>query len=215
MLHEEYIRKVVALATARLSKEDRAKLAGIKVAYGAGSPGTRGITFYSKWKNGTGDPLPFVEICAFGEESTLQLCGTTLHELGHVLAGMGNGHGSVWHECCARLGLTGISAAGTVYAWDMIEEGLRKKLKALKAPDDGAPCEPLMNRFGRTVAVKGCTAGVGTKGGKSRGPGSGSRLIKVLCGECGYTARVSQKWIDKPGPPHCPVHGAMDVFKRS
>jgi len=48
----------------------------------------------------------------------------------------------------------------------------------------------------------------GTRGGKSKGPGSGSRLNKVCCETCGYTARVSRKWLDV-GAPHCPDHGAM------
>lgn len=39
-------------------------------------------------------------------------------------------------------------------------------------------------------------------------PKQGTRLIKASCSECGYTVRVTQKWLDV-GPPHCPVHGAM------
>lgn len=37
------------------------------------------------------------------------------------------------------------------------------------------------------------------------------RLIKCICTAegCGYTVRVTRKWIVDPGPPHCPVHGAM------
>lgn len=36
-----------------------------------------------------------------------------------------------------------------------------------------------------------------------------TRQIKVSCQKCGYVARVSRKWIDQVGPPHCPLHGAM------
>ena len=36
-----------------------------------------------------------------------------------------------------------------------------------------------------------------------------TRLLKVLCKECGYVARVSRKWLDEVGEPHCPKHGAM------
>jgi len=38
-----------------------------------------------------------------------------------------------------------------------------------------------------------------------------TRMKKVECPECGYVARVSRKWIDKLGPPHCPEHGKMNV----
>lgn len=39
-------------------------------------------------------------------------------------------------------------------------------------------------------------------------PKQGTRLKKASCPECGYTVRVTQKWLDV-GPPHCPKHGAM------
>lgn len=38
-----------------------------------------------------------------------------------------------------------------------------------------------------------------------------TRMVKCECGECGYIARTSQKWLDEVGPPHCPSHGAMRV----
>lgn len=37
-----------------------------------------------------------------------------------------------------------------------------------------------------------------------------TRLKKCICSQCGYTVRVTQKWLDE-GPPHCPHHGAMDT----
>jgi hypothetical protein len=37
-----------------------------------------------------------------------------------------------------------------------------------------------------------------------------TRLIKACCAECGYTVRVTSRWLEI-GPPHCPVHGAMDT----
>jgi hypothetical protein len=41
-------------------------------------------------------------------------------------------------------------------------------------------------------------------------PKQGTRLMKSSCAECGYTVRVTQKWLDI-GPPHCPTHGAMSL----
>lgn len=37
-----------------------------------------------------------------------------------------------------------------------------------------------------------------------------ARLLKAVCGRCGYTVRVTRKWIDV-GPPPCPAHGAMTI----
>lgn len=36
-----------------------------------------------------------------------------------------------------------------------------------------------------------------------------TRMVKVTCPVCGYVARVSRKWLDSVGPPHCPEHGPM------
>ena len=56
-------------------------------------------------------------------------------------------------------------------------------------------------------------------GGPSRGdpgevpssgaPKQGTRLLKCQCTNCGYVARVTRKWIDAVGRPHCPHHGEM------
>ena len=32
----------------------------------------------------------------------------------------------------------------------------------------------------------------------------GTRLLKVMCPQCGYTVRVTQKWLVDVGPPLCP-----------
>lgn len=45
----------------------------------------------------------------------------------------------------------------------------------------------------------------------SKSGGQTSRMKKVSCQKCGYVARVSRKWLDDLGPPHCPKHGAMKV----
>ncbi len=39
-----------------------------------------------------------------------------------------------------------------------------------------------------------------------------SRLLKVFCETCNYTARITQRWITKAGTPECPSgHGHMVV----
>ena len=32
-----------------------------------------------------------------------------------------------------------------------------------------------------------------------------ARLLKVYCTDCGYTARITQRWITKAGTPDCPA----------
>lgn len=200
--HEMYVASIYALAlrSKGLSQADRDTLRAIKLSYGAGPDGTRGVTYYQRWQpkkchhkckgGGKGHShakanvaVPFVAVCATGQESHVQLCGTVLHELGHALAGMGVGHGKGWYECCARLGLVGIQAAGTDYTWANFMPDIRKVLKALRLPNDGAPTAPLNTGLWGTLTLKmkPCGAGWGVRGGKARGKGSKSRLLLWEC----------------------------------
>lgn len=204
--HEAYIaaiyRHVLTLPT--LTPADRDALAAIKLTYGAGPDGTRGITYFSRWRDPSREtPATLVAICATGQSDLVQLCGTTLHELGHVMAGLAAGHGALWLDACARLGLgdkargcAPISAAGTAYSWDHFEPTIREALQALPLPTDGAPISAVaMAQAGlaptgaygmpispKALRIKPCSAGIGTRGGTSRGIGSGSRLLLWECG---------------------------------
>ena len=42
---------------------------------------------------------------------------------------------------------------------------------------------------------------------KAGPPKQATRLIKVSCGHCGYSVRITRKWLDEAGPPCCPEHG--------
>jgi hypothetical protein len=37
-----------------------------------------------------------------------------------------------------------------------------------------------------------------------------TRLLKAQCW-CEYTVRVARTWVERVGPPHCPLHGPMAV----
>lgn len=188
--HEAFISAVAALAVGRLGEQDQAKLAGIKLAYGAGPAGVRGVTYFGRWKGHEG-VAPFVEICALGQEHSWQVVGTTLHELGHALAGWEAGHGPMWRECCGRLGLRRAKAAGMAYSPAAFTPDVREGVYALPKPDEGEPIAGLGTvgnlRGGAPLpgpAVwKPCQAGTGTRGGKSRGKGAGSRYRLYTC-EC-------------------------------
>jgi hypothetical protein len=190
--HEQYIHAVREIAVRRLNAEDRTAALDAKLVYGAGSQQTRGVTYFGCWKNG--HEHAFAEICAFGEESPIQVAGTTLHELGHVLAGMGTGHGRDWKAACAKLGLTSVQAAGTRYSLACFAPDIREAIAALPQPTDGRP-QPFgghgANGVPMQIKLRPCGAGLGVKGGKSRGAGSGSRLRKFVCG-CGVIARVAR-----------------------
>lgn len=193
--HEDYIRDVAAFAVmhADLNPSEHDSLAGIKLVYGASESGVRGITYYNRWQDSDKQvQRPFVQVSAFAQESIEQLTGTTLHELGHVLAGFLAGHGKDWHLACDRLGLIDVKAAGTEYCWDNFKPWIRDYAKGLEAPNEGSPVKMLVpNVAGLPMSFKlrGCPAGIGTRGGKSRGVGSGSRLRLFEC-DCAKPVKV-------------------------
>lgn len=188
--HEQFVQSVAQIACSRLSSTDACKCNAIKLAYGAGPDGTRGVTYYDRWGTVDGE-APFVAINALYQESLVQLAGTTIHELGHVLAGWDAGHGPEWKAACEKLGLRRVKAAGTEYKYAMFDKDIRAFIVGLPEPTDGKP-KSLWNgqKIGKAKSgPKPCTAAVGVRGGTSRGVGSGSRLRLFLC-ECEPPLRV-------------------------
>jgi len=200
--HEMFISTVAVLATATLAADEKAKCDACKLVYGSGPNGTRGVTYFNKWSKGN-ETVPFVEVCAFGQESATQLAGTTIHELAHVLAGWDAGHGPLWKAACERLGLRRVKAAGTNYTNAMFRPDLREAIANVALPSEGAPVSALggmAGLLGFLGTLKPCGAGVGTRGGKSRGKGSGSRLRLWECG-CGQKVRVASTTFDATHNP--------------
>lgn len=212
LTHEKFIQAVRDIVAARIPEaDDREKLKAIKLTYGV-HPAVRGVTYYNQWKCEKGGEcsVDFATISAMGQESVAQLAGTTIHELGHVLTGPGHGHDKDWQHACHRLGLRVVKAAGTHYTMAGFDPDVRFALAALGEPNDGRPqfLNGLLTRRlgnnGQPTQMPGCTHGVGSRGGKSRGAGSGSRLRKCQCPTCGYVARVAASWLAK-GAPICPT----------
>jgi hypothetical protein len=189
--HEQFIQSVRDLAVEyasnvhtgdnALDAEALKRVARAKLLYGRGHFGLRGVTQYGAWHNGDKDEL--IEVCAASEESWVQLAGTTIHELAHAATGMGHGHNKAWKEACAALGLRRVKAVGTVYHLAMFAPELRAKLAEIDKPADGMPAlaAGLLAGITQNIKARPCTAGIGVRGGKSRGVGSGSRLRKYTC----------------------------------
>ncbi len=214
--HEAYIRRVVELALEHSSLD----VPPFKLVYGAGDPRTRGVTYFGRWRNGEPEPEAFVEICAAGESSPVQLAGTTIHELAHVVAGHKAGHGSGWKAACAALGLRCARAGGQHYQPAYFAPALRQALAVELTPTDGTPAFAGLNGHGAgffalpippgAPTPRPCSSVTGCRGGKSRGKGSGSRMLKATCEACGYLIRLTRKWADK-GLPTCCCGGAFHL----
>ena len=106
--HERYLHAVRDVVIARALERQTItggqgkRLAHTKLLYGVGDGTDRGVTVFDAWENGVGR-VDIVEIAATGQESWIQLAGTVIHELGHVLSGMSAGHSNPWKDRRARV----------------------------------------------------------------------------------------------------------------
>lgn len=185
--HEAFIHAVRTLAADRLDaiEPGQAKVKAAKLVYGRGDHNVRGVCYYGVWANGGKENAEFIEVSALGEENPCQLAGTTIHELGHVLAGHEEGHSKVWQAACGLLGLQDAKASAQEYKAGDFAADLWPAIEALGFPADGSPAFAAGHTPG-LLLPKGprrpvCKAGIGRKGGKSRGAGSGSRLRLYEC----------------------------------
>lgn len=194
--HEAYlhtVRDIVigrALERGTITETEAEKLAHTKLVYGVGH-GARGVCYYDAWDHGA-HRSEVVEITALGEESWVQLGSTLIHELGHVLAGFGAGHGKDWKACAMRLGFVRpILGAGQVYQVSLLDTRLYNQMAGVAASmADGIPSFKFSGMGAiRIPKPRACGAGVGSKGGQSRGAGSGSRLRLWEC-ECERPVKV-------------------------
>lgn len=176
---------VVARSVARgtITPEQAEQLSHIKLMYGVGNGTYRGITVFGAWQNGVGR-VDVVEVAATGQESWVQLAGTVIHELAHVLGGAEAGHGIGWKDLAVALGFVKRpAAAGQVYHLSLIEQATRHAVHSLaQTIGDGTP---EFHTFGVMPTLptrpRPCSAGIGTRGGTSRGKGSGSRMRLWQC----------------------------------
>lgn len=113
-------------------------------------------------------------------EETMQVLATLAHELCHTSAGVGTKHGPEFRKRAVGIGLTGKMTA-TIAGDDF---------KAWAAKE----CLPFVGDYphGQLASV-----------GERAHPKAGTRLLKAECPCCGYTIRLSQKWVDA-GLPICP-----------
>lgn len=184
--HETFIHGVrdLVAAHADLKPEQIERLANVKLVYGVGNGSYRGVTWYNAWTR-QDQPCDVVEIAATAQESWVQLAGTTIHELAHVLGGHQAGHGNEWKDLAVALGFSKRPlAAGQVYHLAMIRPVLRLAIARLaQTLADGSPAFRLTAaRLTISTTVRPCSAGRGVKGGKSMGKGSGRlRLWECSC----------------------------------
>jgi hypothetical protein len=108
------------------------------------------------------------------------------HEFTHATLGPGAGHGKAFKQCALAIGLQGPMRSTTA------------------GPEFVAWTETLIKSIGPYPA-----------GFLTDHPKQGTRLLKCQCPGCGYTARVTRRWVFGAGPPICPTDKVpMLVFEK-
>jgi hypothetical protein len=118
----------------------------------------------------------------------MRVAGVLAHELIHAACGPAVGHKGPFKKLAKKLGLEGKMTATT--------EGEAFKQLAQPILDDIGPYpHGVLNARKRSSGPKKQT----------------TRMLKAECSDCGYTVRLTQKWVDEAGNPHCPHHGPMEL----
>jgi hypothetical protein len=98
------------------------------------------------------------------------------HEMVHATVGTGAGHRKPFKQCALTIGLQGPMRATTA------------------SPEFTAWTVTLMQRIGSYPA-----------GFLTDSPKQKTRMLKCECLTCGYTVRITRKWLTLAGPPICPT----------
>jgi SprT-like family len=98
------------------------------------------------------------------------------HELTHATVGTAAGHKKPFKQCALKIGLRGPMRSTTA------------------GPEFTAWTETLFKHIGPYPA-----------GFLTDTPKQGTRMLKCECSTCGYTVRITRKWLTLAGPPICPT----------
>ena len=126
----------------------------------------------------TSDNVPQIFISPIHKKD-VETLGTLVHELVHACVGSKAGHGPLFKKLALTVGLTGKMRSTT--SSPALIENLEQIITEIGACPTG-------------------TINLSTRKKQS------TRLGKLMCASCGYTARVTRKWIDELGAPLCPCN---------
>lgn len=118
------------------------------------------------------------------QHEPLEVAAILAHELVHAAVGIDAGHGAAFRKVATAIGLEGkMTATRPGAAFIAAVDPVLEKV----GPFPHAP----LNWGARRSGPKKQT----------------TRQLKVQCGTCGYTCRVTSKWLDEVGAPICPCSG--------
>jgi len=210
---ETWLNELAALMAPRFA-ELGFPLPAFRVAVGFPSCGKDGRAAAECWNAKCSADGKFEILIRPDEGDSMMIAGHLAHELTHAAVGFDQGHKGNFAKVVLALGL--LRPLTATVPGESFKTWARPFLDQLGA----IPHAPL--RWGAALAMAPREGGAdGEAADDDAAPlvGGGSsnarkkqstRLVKCVCGECGYTVRTTRKWLEV-GPPHCPAHGAMDA----
>lgn len=158
-----------------------------RIAIGFPSTGKRGKRIGECWDGEASADGTFEILIRPDQHEAMEVAAILAHELVHAAVGLECGHRGAFRRVALQIGLEG-KMASTI-------AGETFKQRVLPLLADAGPLPHAALGFGASSAP----------------PKQKARLLKAECAECGYTVRVTRKWVEEVGAPHCPLHGAMHV----
>lgn len=196
-----------------------APLPAYRIAVGFPSSGMKSSAIGECWDAKASTDNTFEIFIRPDQADPVAVAFVLAHELTHAAAGLEHGHRGEFERIALALGfprpLTHAKpATGKLREWfdGMLPQVGPLPHAAMRWRQDGGV---VARRKGGGVTVPDREPD-DDSGDREDSPASSrpkpqtGRLLKACCadGECGYTVRVTAKWLEI-GPPHCPLHGAM------
>jgi hypothetical protein len=168
----------------------------IRFAIAFPSTGRKGKRVGECWHSTTSDDAHFEIFIRADLADPIHILGVLTKELVHTCLPPNSGHGKLFKEAATKIGLQGPMRQA------MPGVLLQSRLIDLAATLGPLPHARLNIEQGPSLAVP-----------IDRPKKQRARLLKAECSGdgCGYTVRVTSKWVRDLGPPHCPRHGPMTV----
>lgn len=192
-----------------------------RVSIGFTSTGLGGKANGECWDKRTTPDERFTILISPAEATSQAIAAILNHELIHAAVGLAEGHKGAFATMMARTGMerpfTCSKPGPDFLAWiqPFVDELGDIPHSPLITREPERRQRVVQRKGGGVVPnddqpAPGDAQGQGGTPDSSRPPKQGTRLRKAACGECGYTVRVTQRWLEV-GPPGCPQHGPMVV----
>jgi hypothetical protein len=181
---EEWLKHLAQLLASVFSKSGYQIPANVRFSCGWSGGGSRATRIGECWHSKASADGHFEVFISPALSDPIRVAGVLVHELVHTVVGIEAGHGPAFRACALSVGLEGPMRATT-------------------------PSEALSGILAHLTAQIGPYPHATLSASDRPTKKDTTRLLKVACPECGYTVRVTAKWL-LVGFPVCPCGATME-----